>query len=57
MNEKHLHYNDCSFVENDSEKLRDEVRLLEISEAIHDLDGKLTDLEIALNISEQSKNA
>lgn len=29
----------------------DEVKMLEIKEAIHDLDSKLTNLEIALNLN------
>lgn len=36
---------------NTVEILPDEVKMLEISEAIHDLDSKLTSLEIALNLN------
>lgn len=34
---------------------RDEVRMLEINEAIHDLDARLTNLEIALKIDGTNK--
>lgn len=33
----------------------DEVKMLEINEAIHDLDARLTNLEIALKIDGNSK--
>lgn len=36
-----------------SDALRDELKMIEISEAIHDLDAKLTNLENILRISDE----
>ncbi len=40
---------------NDTDTRIDQVKLLEIDEAIRDLDGKLADLEAALHIANKRK--
>ncbi len=52
MEEKSEICNSCA-VANDDDIMTDKIKLLEISEAINELDSKLTDLEIALNINQR----
>lgn len=49
--------NECSSIEKDADILCDKCKMLEISEAIHDIDSKLRDLEIALHINGHGQKA
>lgn len=51
MDENKLVYNECSPLEESVSIELDTLKMLEFSEAIHDLDNKLTNLEIALNMN------
>lgn len=55
MNQCEMYANDGVTCADDLSKLNDEIKRLEISEAIHDIDSKLIDLEIALRISESKE--
>lgn len=55
--------NNASLFENDVpdagcslDKVSEEIKMLEINEAIHDLDAKLTDLEMALKMDNSATN-
>lgn len=50
MDEKIMASNECSSPEDEDDILCDNAKMLEISEAINDIDSKLRDLEIALQI-------
>lgn len=50
MDEKNMASNECSPPADEEDILCDKCKMLEISEAINDIDSKLRDLEIALQI-------
>lgn len=51
MDENKLVYNECFPLDESAPIELDTLKMLEFSEAIHDLDNKLTTLEIALNMN------
>lgn len=54
MNEKEMYRNECAKIDEFPQSGRDELKRLEISEAIKDIDNKLTDLEMALHMHDNN---